>query len=109
VGIATGPVVAGNIGSLERMEYTCVGATVNMASRLERLNREMGTNIIVCERTEEAIRDLVPTQLLPPMKVAGQRPAQLYAVAIPDDVASLLATLRARLSGGAPAAEPAEG
>jgi class 3 adenylate cyclase len=97
VGIATGPVVAGNIGSLERMEYTCVGATVNTAARLVRLNREMGSNILLCEQTWEAIRDLVPTQLLPPMKVAGQQPLQAYAVEIPDDVAGLVERLREEL------------
>jgi class 3 adenylate cyclase len=111
VGIATGPVVAGNIGSLERMEYTCVGATVNAAARLERLNREMGTNIIVCEETQAAIQDFVATHRLPPMKVAGQRAAQLYAVEVPDDVAGLVAALRARLAqadeaGSGPRSQP---
>lgn len=93
VGIATGPVLAGNIGSLERMEYTCIGATVNTAARLERLNRDMGTHIIICEKTYTAVHDVVPAKRLPPMKVKGAQAAGLYAVELPDDVPALIRSL----------------
>lgn len=106
VGIATGPVLAGNIGSLERMEYTCMGATVSSAARLERLNREMGTCIIICETTFEAIRKVVPAKRLPPMKVSGQSATNLYAVEVPEDVAPLIADLAARLEPPAPTPAP---
>jgi adenylate cyclase len=48
-GIHVGEAVVGNLGSAERMNYTALGNTANLASRLEGLNKEYGTSILVSE------------------------------------------------------------
>ncbi len=56
-GLHTGEAVVGNIGSADRMNYTVLGATVNLAARLEPLNKEYGTEILVSEAVEKRVRD----------------------------------------------------
>ena len=81
VGINSGPVVAGNIGSSQRHEYTVIGDTVNLAARLEALNKETRTQILVSAPIHAAIKSSFRTRQLGPLRIRGKpEPVEVYAV-----------------------------
>ncbi len=87
VGISTGEMVAGNLGSESIMSYTVIGDNVNLGARLESLNKEYGTHVIISEATRQALKGRYDVQALGDVTVKGKsRPVRIHAVVPPVEV-----------------------
>lgn len=79
IGLNTGTATIGNIGSEKKKNYTVVGDTVNLASRLESLTKEYNSIIVLSEYTYEKIRDKFDCTILGNVKVKGrEQPVTIY-------------------------------
>lgn len=79
MGLNSGHVTAGNMGSGQRMQYTVMGDAVNQAARLEPANKDYGTLIMISEATYESAKDVIEARLLDRIIVKGKtKPIHIY-------------------------------
>jgi adenylate cyclase len=79
IGLNSGHAVVGNMGSSHQMNYTVMGDTINLGSRLEGSNKTYGTNIIISEYTYEKVKDRVYARELDLVQVKGKtQPVRIY-------------------------------
>ena len=81
IGINTGPMMVGNMGSDQRFDFTAMGDSVNLGSRLEGANKSYKTNIIISEFTFERVKNEFTCMELDAVRVKGKkRPVKIYSL-----------------------------
>lgn len=83
MGLCTGQVVAGAVGSRGRMTYTVHGNAVNMAARLETMNKEYGTRVLMSAYTAELCRGIALRKVADPVVRGYDAPVALFTPAEP--------------------------
>ena len=85
VGINSGDMIAGNIGSSHIMSYTVIGDNVNLGSRLESLNKQYSTRIIISDATRTRLKGAYDIRPLGDVVVKGKtRPVAIFEVRVPS-------------------------
>src|SRR6185295_12394356 len=90
IGINSGDMIAGNIGSSSIMSYTVIGDNVNLGARLESLNKDYKTRIIISEATRVRLKGAFELRSLGDVVVKGKtRPVAIYEVKVPAPIQEL--------------------